>query len=576
MTGWERALHKSGFSGLEVVVQDQSDETSHCSSLMTCTVLGEGRAYSDVTLLTGRSINPTLLGNVMARFESEVTCRHATFIEGDPRGQVCIVLAEVSEPMMLAPSEDDFNALRNIVSHAKGLLWVTRGATAASPASSLITGFARVLRAEGDGRPIITLDLDPTIPIEDESVANAIYDVFVSSLDHTDREQSFEDVEFAQMDSTIQIPRLIRDEELDCFIETELGEAPPAEEPLRIQARPVALRVGVPGLLDTLRLVDIPADIGGPPPDCVRVEIKAAGLNFLDVMTALGEYPNDTLGRECSGVVLAVGPGAEAGRFKVGDRVVGHSSMLNSAIATELTDAAHNFLHLPETMSFEEGAAMPAVFGTGHHSIYEVARLQKGETILIHAASGAMGQALIALSQLVGAEIFATVGTKEKSELLTSVYGIPEDHIFSSRDGTFAKAIMRSTNGKGIDVIVNSLAGELLRLTWTCIAPFGRFVELGKRDFEWNSLLEMKHFGRNVTFAGVDWLNIADSRHKYTQETLKKVLKLMKDGLVKVATPIRTFGLGEVEFAFRMMQQGKHMGKLMLVPREGEMVKVSF
>ena len=131
-------------------------------------------------------------------------------------------------------------------------------------------------------------------------------------------------------------------------------------------------------------------------------------------------------------------------------------------------------------------AALPVIYYTAYWAVFVVVRLNKDENVLVHAASRGLGQAIMNLCQHVGAQIFATVGTLEKKHLLTYEYNIPEGNIFSSRDATFANGIMRATAGKGIDVIMNLLCGEALRLPWSCIAPFGRFVELGKRDFTIN------------------------------------------------------------------------------------------
>jgi len=121
-----------------------------------------------------------------------------------------------------------------------------------------------------------------------------------------------------------------------------------------------------------------------------------------------------------------------------------------------------------------------------------------------------LGQALIQIAQNIGAEIFTTAGSAEKRDILTELYGIPSDHIFNSRDLAFAKGIMRMSNGRGVDVIVNSLEGEALRQTWGCIAEFGRFVEVGMRDILANSGLDMGSFSKGVTFAAV---NIDVSRY---------------------------------------------------------------
>ena len=177
------------------------------------------------------------------------------------------------------------------------------------------------------------------------------------------------------------------------------------------------------------------------------------------------------------------------------------------------------------------------------------------------------------LCQLVGATIFATVGTMAKKRLLIEEYKIPEDNIFSSRDNTFVQGVMNMTQGRGVDVIMNSLSGEALRLTWNCIAPFGRFVELGKRDFTINTRLEMRNFENNVSFTGLDLP--FDSLRGEKRKIWGEIMDFYGRGLIRPPLPITVFGVSEMEKALRIMQSGKHMGKLVLMPRHDEKVKVT-
>ncbi len=185
-----------------------------------------------------------------------------------------------------------------------------------------------------------------------------------------------------------------------------------------------------------------------------------------------------------------------------------------------------------------------------------------------------MGQALIQLCQHRGAVVYATVGTDEKRDFLVEKYGIPSHHIFSSRDDSFAAGLKQATHGRGVDVIFNSLASDLLRLTWSCVAPFGRFIELGKKDFSVNSRLEMAPFMRNVMFAAVDLVTLLAERPVYGAKLWSDVMSLARSGAIKVPDPLTVYGLAEVESAFRTMQAGRHMGKLVVVPRPDEQARV--
>jgi NADPH:quinone reductase-like Zn-dependent oxidoreductase len=229
---------------------------------------------------------------------------------------------------------------------------------------------------------------------------------------------------------------------------------------------------------------------------------------------------------------------------------------------------------MPDFMSFEEAASLPIAYCTAYHSI-KTANLCKGESVLIHAASGGLGQALLMLCQYMGANIFTTVGTAEKKAFIMDKFGIPESHIFNSRDESFAACVLGSTNNRGVDVIFNSLSSELLRVTWNCIAPFGRFIELGKRDLAINSRLEMAPFTRNVSFAAVDIMAVLKEKPAYGARLWREVMSLIRDGKLRAPGPISIYGMAEIEKALRIMQGGRHIGKLVAVPRAEETSLVS-
>ena len=228
-------------------------------------------------------------------------------------------------------------------------------------------------------------------------------------------------------------------------------------------------------------------------------------------------------------------------------------------------------MKIPDEMSFETAATIPIIFATAYISLFDMAGLKKGESVLIHTGAGGVGQAAIILAQHIGAEVFVTAGTVEKRELLTNRYGIPSGHIFSSRDAFFATGIKTAANGRGVDVVLNSLAGSLLQASFNCVAQFGRFVELGKRDFESNNSLALGTFTRNVTFSSLDILQMEEHRGGDVQRVMRDVIALFQQGAVTTAEPVTVYPLMEVEKAFRLMQAGKHLGKIVVtVDPEGQ------
>lgn len=230
----------------------------------------------------------------------------------------------------------------------------------------------------------------------------------------------------------------------------------------------------------------------------------------------MGIIEDFKLGDECAGIVTNVGSAVTG--FKVGDRIVALRPG-QGAHRTLVRNPASWCYKLPDSMSFSDAAAMPLILGTAWYALSDIARIRKGESVLIHAAAGGVGQMAVQIAQRAGAHVLATVGSPAKRQLLKEQYGLTEDQMFSSRDASFAKGVMAATNGKGVDIVLNSLAGPLLHASWSCVAPFGRFLEIGKRDIHENSKIGMDPFRKNVLFASID---LVVSQVTYHPSTTKR------------------------------------------------------
>jgi NAD(P)-dependent dehydrogenase (short-subunit alcohol dehydrogenase family)/acyl carrier protein len=200
--------------------------------------------------------------------------------------------------------------------------------------------------------------------------------------------------------------------------------------------------------------------------------------------------------------------------------------------------------------------------------------LQAGEKILVHAAAGSTGQMAVKIAKMLGAEVYVTVGSEEKRLLVTDLQGlgIPESHVFYSRDTSFAKGIMRATAGYGVDVVLNSLSGRGLRATFECMAPYGRFVDIGKSDIMANSSLPMASFARNISFASADLHYIVLTNAKLTRQLVEKTLSLAADPTVRGPAPLHLFLVSQVEKALRYMQGGKNTGRILVNIDQQEVV----
>ncbi len=320
------------------------------------------------------------------------------------------------------------------------------------------------------------------------------------------------------------------------------------------------LQIGQVGRTDALRFCGCPRP--APAPGEVEIEIAAAGLNFRDLMKVLGIYPlrdgePPTLGDEFSGRIVRVGRGVR--KLEPGDRVMGFAPA-GGAFGSHLVLPADAVWKCPAELGFAEAASIPVVFGTAYHALCTLARLRRGETVLIHAAAGGVGLAAVQLAQHLGAVVLATAGSDEKREFLRAL-GVAL--VMDSRTLDFAEETLRFTCGRGVDVVLNSLAGAFQQKSLAICAPHGRFVEIGKRDLFENRPLPLGAFQRSLSFFAFDLAAVIAGRGPKTR-ALKRFLS---DGFFRgKLKPISTtcFPAREAGAAFRLMQGAQQVGKIVL------------
>ena len=320
--------------------------------------------------------------------------------------------------------------------------------------------------------------------------------------------------------------------------------------------------IGTPGMLESVRMASVGR--AEPGPGQVEIEVAVASLNFRDVMLSMGLLPQlalaelpgtDRIGLDYAGTVSAVGEGVEG--LAIGDEVIG---VAYGTVGSHVTTAAEFVLPKPASLDFEAAAAVPVAFVTSYISLVKLARLQPGERVLIHAATGGVGLAAIQIARDLGAEIFATAGTPEKRDYLRSL-GVEE--IFDSRTLAFADEIRERTNGEGVDVVLNSLSGEAIGKSLSTLAPSGRFVELGKRDIYEDASLHLLEFRKNLSYFAVDLDRLLAEQPEHVGSLFQEVLAKFEDGIYE-ALPTEVFSSAELSDALRHMAQAKHIGKVVV------------
>jgi acyl transferase domain-containing protein/acyl carrier protein len=296
-----------------------------------------------------------------------------------------------------------------------------------------------------------------------------------------------------------------------------------------------------------------------PGPGEVEIRVHATALNFRDVMNVMGLYPGDPgpLGAECAGEIVAVGEGSS--HFAVGDAVV---AIAPASFAAYVTTDAELVALKPVRMSFEEAVTAPVAFITAHFTLNHLAKIQAGDRVLIHAAAGGVGLAAVALAKRAGAEIFGTAGSPEKRAFLKSL-GV--SHVMDSRSLRFAEEIMEITGGRGVDVVLNSLADQFVDRSFEVIAQNGRFLEIGKRGI-WEPERAAR-LNRGIQYFIVDWSVDARNNPALIGTMLRELMAAFDRGELE-SLPHRVFPLREAKAAFRFMAQGRHTGKLVVSHEE--------
>lgn len=307
-------------------------------------------------------------------------------------------------------------------------------------------------------------------------------------------------------------------------------------------------------------------DIPVPAKDEIVIAVEATGLNFRDVMWAMGLLPEEaledgfagaTIGMELSGRVVQVGSAVKD--LVAGDRVMG---IAPAAFSTHVRVRRDGVTKFPDKMDFAAAATVPVTFLTAYYAMIHLGHIEEGETILIHGAAGGVGLAALQLAKLKGATVIATAGTVEKRRFLKA---LGADHVFDSRSLDFVSRIRRITRGEGVDLVINSLFSEAMERSIELVKPFGRFLELGKRDYYSDRKIGLRPFRRNISYFGIDADQLLVNLPAVTKKIFTEIGRMFANGQL-TPLPYRAFSHDEIGSAFRLMQNAGHIGKIVVRP----------
>ncbi|KAI1339726.1 hypothetical protein F5Y15DRAFT_423599 [Xylariaceae sp. FL0016] len=565
---WQTVLPANGFSGLDFFLDDYAG--GNLSATVVCATALEPTPTLTRELVSSEGIT-IVYRSQLPQFGSAMAS-HITKTTGIPVDTLPLVkiantshrrlifIMEVGDTFFLNVTTQEWKALQHAISHSASALWVTSGDLLAGrePLHAMISGLTRGIKTENNSTRLNILDLDRVPESSDTEIFDLIANLEARSEKNT---HSSNDSEFRYQKGILHISRLDADDRL---CEASKTKTDPEEATRKVPAKdlkdtPLQLGIEKPGVLSTVYFKEDPEFAKPLPADQVEIEVKYAGLNTKDIAVLTGRHHSDTFSDECSGIIKRVG--TDVVDLEVGDLVYCQSF---ARFGNYVRDKASFCQKIKNPGELEATATLPIAFCTAIHGLLDLGRLEKGDSVLIQSATGAVGLAACQIARMMGAEIFATVGTEDKkNELWYMGYGIREDHIFNSRDKFTAQKILEKTNGKGIDVILCSARGDLMHEYWKTIANCGRFVEIGRTEVLDNGRLSLDVFNRNATFASFDLEVMSKTKPQVIARLMKTIHKLKSEGHI-TPLPRQKFGIAEIDKAFMAFAKGTHIGKFVV------------
>lgn len=568
---WDRIWKECGFSGNDLVLRDYDNDVCHTLSVLLSTAIEDTRSETQKPDSTG------ILLLVNARSQTEVqlathlkdgifaspgySCEVLDFRETNFSSfvgvDVIIALVELDEPLLRQPSATEFQQIKDMVKASQLILWVSSGGidNDTYPSKYMAEGFFRSLRSEATDKDIMTLIIESQEDIC--STADHINSVIKSRSKDTTREN-----EYIVRHGKLMTSRLVQKADLAETIRKYVCQH--AKQECWGMGRGVKCSVKNPGRPSTLHFVE--DDQSGLGPNEVQIEAKAWGLDTRDLAAA--SVANGEVGFDCSGVVTYAGSDTE---FQAGDRVCMFSV---GCMRTYPKEDAKMVCKLPNSTAFDAAAAALYPGITALYCITEVARLQKDDRILIHSGWSSTGQMAIHVANMIGAEIFVTVASESERQDLTKTFNIQADHIFDIRNANFVKDIKRTTDGYGVDVVINSLSGKGLQASWECVGSSGRFIDIERANLTKDAEQPFPCLAANVAYSVVDLYHMAQSNTGLLSKLLKNTMRLLDQGVIQSPRPISVYAVSEVDKAFASLQSEKTAGRIVIEARPSDMVQV--
>lgn len=585
---WENVLQATGFSALQASSPDVLEPLEEGTRLMIVTAVEAKPTISNglptpperhriVILCSDSPIRMNRLDMPLAlKTKLEATGHQTQLVpysrlrKEDIQDAVCISFMELDEPLFASPSPNDVKNIQQLADVSAGLIWVTRGAASSHverPELAVFQGLARTLRAEHEGFPCITVDLDVEAELSADRVAGLLVSLYDKQFMSVSNAQPA-DSEFFEKRGVLHIKRAIEDDKANQFLvaRTDATLLPPQLESFVQGDRRLRLKLPAAGLKSPLIFEDDPRPQALQPNE-VEIKVQAATLNIRDIQILNGDLLAGKPGQECAGTITNVANGVKG--FAVGDRVVAWCA---GTFSTHARAAAKFVQKIPDEIGFEVASTLPLAYTNAHYALHHVAHLEAGETVLIHEAASVIGQAAIRVAAKNAANIFVTIRSEEERTFLSETFSIDNSQIFSSQDLNFVAALRRATRGRGIDIVLNTVSGEALQATFSCLASFGRFVDFAKND---TGRLEMAPFSRSVSFTSVDITSLYTQKPRLAGRVFQKAMIVAIELTSQGNSSLETRSWSRLDEAIERVQDVKHLSNVVVVPTPDDSVLVS-
>ncbi|CAI6083821.1 unnamed protein product [Clonostachys chloroleuca] len=547
---WEKELLLSGYRGLDAAVSDSPGSMSLCTVMVARPQPRTAPTRQVMVLMSEANLETKRLPLETSLESLGIQTSRCTLNDRPIPGQDIIAVLETDEPFFAGIDAETFEKFNkwigNFEGSSSGILWITRVSQIQcnDPRFALVTGLARTIRSEM-GIDFAICEVDDL-----DSASGAEMAARVCRRFHERDPDLSQDLEFVISGGVVRVGRFFPQPPLSKTLDN--GESSDGH---------IALSIGHPGRIDSLAWEQRRSKPLGDFE--VEIDVRVVGLNFRDVLEAMGIIgvveTERRFGLEATGVVKRVG--RQVTKVSVGDRVLAMGTGAFSTAFTTLEMLCHK---LPDNLSFADGATMVIVFLTAIYALIHTGRLQKGMSVLIHSGCGGVGLASIQIAHMLGAQVYTTVGSEEKVNYLMKAFGLPRNRIFSSHSESFAHDILRETQGKGVDLALNSLSGELLHATWRCVAKWGTMVEIGKVDLLGAGKLDMDMFLGSRSYSCFDLRQMAEERPEMISLLLSSMTTYYEQHKIQPIPQSAKFPAGKVEAAFREMQKGHHIGKILV------------